>query len=88
MDDELASRIELLEAAAAKGEKALARQRRLIEELRADGHRTAEAEEVLQRYETSHRRLLEKLAALQQHATDARGYVTGSEGDELARSVA
>jgi hypothetical protein len=62
MDRELAGRIELLEAAAAKGEKALARQRRLIEELRDDGHRTADAEESLQRYEASHRGLLEKLA--------------------------
>jgi hypothetical protein len=64
MDRELASRIELLEAAAAKGEKALARQRRLIEELRDDGHRTADAEEALQRYEASHCGLLEKLAGL------------------------
>ena len=64
MDRELASRIELLEAAAAKGEKALARQRRLIEELRDDGHRTADAEESLQRYEASHCGLLEKLAGL------------------------
>jgi len=64
MDRELASRIELLEAAAAKGEKALARQRRLIEELRDVGHGIADAEEALQRFEASHRGLLEKLAGL------------------------
>jgi hypothetical protein len=56
MDSERASRMELLEAMAAKGEKALARQRRLMEELRADGHHTADAEEVLQRYEAAQRR--------------------------------
>jgi uncharacterized coiled-coil protein SlyX len=64
MDRELASRIELLEAAAAKGEKSLARQRRLIEELRDVGHGIADAEEALQRFEASHRGLLEKLAGL------------------------
>jgi hypothetical protein len=74
MDRELASRIELLEATAAKSEKALARQRRLIEELQADGQRTADAEELLERYEASHRGLLEKLARLQhQKAAGRRG---------------
>lgn len=52
----------------------MARQRRLMEELRADGHRTADAEEVLQRYEASQRRLLEKLAALRQDAAEGPGY--------------
>jgi hypothetical protein len=86
MDSERASRMELLEAMAAKGEKALARQRRLLEELRADGHRTADAEEVLQRYEASHRRLLEKLAALRQVAAEGPGYRPDSQGEPMARS--
>ena len=86
MDSERASRMELLEAMAAKGEKALARQRRLIEELRADGHRTADAEEVLQRYEAAQRRLLEKLAALRQDAAEGPGYRPGSQGEPIAQS--
>jgi hypothetical protein len=47
-----------------KGEKALLRQRHLIEELRVDGQHTIDAEECLNRYEASHRALMEKLAAL------------------------
>ena len=77
--------MELLEAMAAKGEKALARQRRLMEELRADGHRTADAEEVLQRYEAAQRRLLEKLAALRQDAAEGPGYRPGSQGEPMPR---
>jgi hypothetical protein len=85
MVSEHASRMELLEAMAAKGEKALARQRCLMEELRADGHRTADAEEVLQRYETSHRRLLEKLAALRQDGAEGPGYAhNGQQGQPTA----
>jgi hypothetical protein len=86
MDSERASRIELFEAMAAKGEKALARQRRLMEELRADGHRTADAEEVLQRYEAAQRRLLEKLAALRQDAAEGPGCRPGSQGEPMAQS--
>jgi hypothetical protein len=86
MDFERASRMELLEAMAAKGEKALARQRRLIEELRADEHRTADAEEVLQRYEAAQQRLLEKVAALRQDAAEGPGDRPGSQGEPMARS--
>ena len=42
----------------------MARQRRLIEELHDVGHGIADAEEALQRFEASHRGLLEKLAGL------------------------
>lgn len=58
------ARIELLRAAAAHGERALARQRIAIEGLRSEGHRTGEAETSFAKYEALHRALLEKLAAL------------------------
>jgi hypothetical protein len=85
MDSEHASRMELLGAMAAKGEKALARQRRLMEEQRADGHRIADAEEVLQWYEASHRRLLEKLAALRHDAAEGPGHRPRSQGEPMPR---
>lgn len=87
MDVELASRIELLEAVAAKSEKALARQRCLIEELRTGGHRHADAEEGLQLYEVSLRRLREKLAALRREGSDAQR-LPRSEDDAFAQSQA
>ena len=64
MDQSSSSRVELLQAAARKGEQDLARQRQLIEDLRLDGSRTTEAEDVLQRFETAYRALLAKLYAL------------------------
>ena len=64
MDQPLATRIELLQAAAAEGEKALARQRVAIEGLRSEGHRTAEAEKSFEKYSACYRQLLDKLAAL------------------------
>ena len=87
MDHELASRIELLEAVAAKSEKAVARQRCLIEDLRANGHRHADAEEELQRYEVSLRTLREKLAALRRDASDAHRSLRSGD-DALAQSEA
>ena len=87
MDHELASRIELLEAVAAKSEKAVARQRCLIEDLRANGHRYADAEEELQRYEVSLRRLREKLAALRRDVSDAHRSLRSGD-DALAQSEA
>jgi len=57
-------------AVARKGEQDLARQRQLIEDLRLDGHRTTEAEVVLQRFETAHQALLSKLNALSGAAAD------------------
>jgi hypothetical protein len=65
----LPNRIELLETAAAKGERALLRQRHLIEELRVDGQLTIDAEECLHRYEASCRALTKKLAALRERGT-------------------
>jgi hypothetical protein len=59
-----------------------------MEELRADGHRTADAEEVLQSYEAAQRRLLEKLAALRQDAAEGPGDRPGSQGEPMARSEA
>ena len=47
-----------------KASETFARQRQLIEDLRLDGHRTSEAEEVLQRFETAYQTLLTKLNAL------------------------
>jgi len=64
MDQSSAGRLELLQAIARKGEEDLARQRQLIEDLRLDGHRTTEAEDVLQRFETAYQALLVKLNAL------------------------
>ena len=49
---------------ARNGEQDPARQRQLIEELRLDGHRTTEAEAVLQRFEAIHQALLSKLNTL------------------------
>jgi hypothetical protein len=70
MDQSTSSRLELLQAVARKGEQDLARQRQLIEDLRLDGHRTTEAEVVLQRFETAHQALLSKLNALSGAAAD------------------
>jgi hypothetical protein len=64
MDQSTPSRLELLQAVARKGEQDLARQRQLIEDLRLDGHRTTEAEDVLQRFQTAYQALLAKLNAL------------------------
>jgi hypothetical protein len=64
MHQPLEIRIELLQAAATSGARALARQRIAIEGLRSEGHRTAEAERSFARYQASHRALLEKLATL------------------------
>ena len=58
------SSLTLLEDEARKSEQVLARQRQLIEDLRADGHRTTEAEEVLRRYEVVHEGRLAKLETL------------------------
>ena len=49
---------------ARKGEQDLARQRQLVEDLRLDGHRTTEAEAVLQRFQTVYQALLSKLNGL------------------------
>ena len=49
---------------ATKGEQDLARQRQVIEDLRLDGHRTTEAEDVLQRFQSAYQALLDKLNAL------------------------
>ena len=49
---------------ARKGEQDLARQRQLVEDLRLDGHRTIEAEAVLQRFEAIYQALLSKLNGL------------------------
>ena len=73
MDQAVPSRLELLEVGARKSEQDLARQRQLIEDLCFDGHRTTEAEAVLQRFEATHQGLLAKLEALrgeQAAATD------------------
>jgi hypothetical protein len=72
MDQSISGRLELLQAVARKGEQDLARQRDLIEDLRLDGHRTTEAEDVLKRFETAHQALLNKLNALrgEEAATD------------------
>lgn len=64
MDDPLATRIRLLQAAAARDEVALARQRVAIEALRSEGHRTAEAESSYAKFKTLHQGLLQKLAVL------------------------
>lgn len=64
MNNVVPSRLELLEVGAKKSEQDLARQRQLIEDLRFDGHRTTEAEAVLQRFEATHQGLLAKLRAL------------------------
>jgi hypothetical protein len=64
MDQSRLSRLELLQAVATKGEQDLARQRQVIEDLRLDGHRTTEAEDVLQRFQSAYQALLDKLNAL------------------------
>ena len=64
MDQVVPSRLERLQAGAAKNEQELVRLRQRIEELRFDGQRTAEAEAVFQRFETTHQGLLAKLDIL------------------------
>ena len=64
MDQSVSSRVELLQAVLRKSEQGLARQRQLIVDLRCDGHRTIEAEDVLLRFETAYQALLAKLNAL------------------------
>ena len=64
MDQSVSSRLELLQAVLRKSEQGLARQRQRIEDLRSDGHRTIEAEDVLLRFETAYQALLAKLNAL------------------------
>ena len=54
----LATRIRLLQAAAAREETALARQRIAIEALRSEGHRTPEAEKSYEKFESLHQGLL------------------------------
>ena len=56
---------------ARKGEQDLARQRQLIEDLRCDGHRTTEAEDVLLRFETAFQAVLAKLNALKREGEPA-----------------
>ena len=69
MHHPLATRIRLLQAAAAREETALARQRIAIEALRSEGHRTAEAEKSYEKFNSLHRELLQKLSALQREET-------------------
>jgi hypothetical protein len=64
MNQSVSSRLELLQAVLRKSEQGLARQRQLIEDLRCDGHRTIEAEEVLLKFETAYQALLAELNAL------------------------
>jgi len=64
MDQSNSSRLELLQAAVTKGEQDLARKRQLIEDLRLDGHRMTEAEDVLKKFETAYQAMLAKLNAL------------------------
>jgi len=65
----LPTRIRLLQAAAAREETALARQRIAIEALRSEGHRTVEAEKSYAKFKSLHQELLQKLAALQREET-------------------
>ena len=69
MHHPLPTRIRLLQAAAAREETALARQRIAIEALRSEGHRTAEAEKSYEKFKSLHQGLLQKLAALQREET-------------------
>ena len=69
MHHPLATRIRLLQAAAAREETALERQRIAIEALRSEGHRTAEAEKSYEKFKSLHRELLQKLSALQREET-------------------
>ena len=71
MDQSSSSRLELLQAVARKGEQDLVRQRQLIEDLRRDGHRTTEAEDVLQRFEKTYQALLAKLNMLSGEGSSA-----------------
>jgi hypothetical protein len=71
MEKPLASRLELLQSATLKSEQALVRQRQLIDDLRFDGHRTTDAEAVLQRFEANRQGLLAKLACLHQEQAAA-----------------
>jgi hypothetical protein len=54
-------RVELLQAALRRSEQGLAGQRQRIEDLRRDGHRTTEAEDILLRFEMVYQALLAKL---------------------------
>jgi hypothetical protein len=71
MENTLATRLDLLQAATRKSDEALARQRQLIDDLRSAGYRTAEAEQVLQRFEATRQGLLTKLALLQEERAAA-----------------
>ena len=64
MDQSSSSRVKLLQAVVRKGEQNLARQRQLIEDLRLDGYRTTEAEDVLHRFEAAYQALTAKLNVL------------------------
>jgi hypothetical protein len=71
MENTLATRLDLLQAATRKSDEALARRRQLIDDLRSAGYRTAEAEQVLQRFEATRQGLLTKLALLQEERAAA-----------------
>jgi hypothetical protein len=71
MDQAVPSRLQRLQAGATKNEQDLVRLRRRIEELRVDGQRTAEAEAVFQRFETTHQELLAKLDTLRREQAAA-----------------
>ena len=49
--EDISQRLALTEESIARGERHLAQQRKLIEDLRRDGHRTTEAEQPLQMLE-------------------------------------
>ena len=72
MHHPLPTRIRLLQAAAAREEAALARQRIATEALRSEGHRTAEAEKSYEKFKTLHQGLLEKLAVLRREEVSSR----------------
>jgi len=71
MDQVVPSRLERLQAGAAKNEQELVRLRQRIEELRFDGQRTSEAEAAFQRFETTRRGLLAKLDTLRREQAAA-----------------
>lgn len=58
------SRLELFEEGVRKSEQDLARQRRVIEDLRSEGYETTQAEAVLKRFEAAHDLLQAKLRGL------------------------
>jgi hypothetical protein len=58
------SRLALFEEGIRKSEQDLARQRRVIEDLRSEGYETTQAEAVLKRFEAAHDLLLAKLRGL------------------------